>query len=158
MKGLTDRRHLPSSDVSASMMSVLTTTGSGKELEAILPAQSIPTPSGSRPLSPSIAYRNLLSLSENTMKIHLVEVRKFFNAPEICAPCTIHGRFDSHEIDYCTEVAIGYEQSGSKYKTWKSKLDLPKGICYNCCYPQVSLVSQYRCNLLSNFFLDYWCP
>lgn len=125
MKGFAEHR-LPPPGKSASAP-ILT----GEEVA--LPA---PTPSGA---SPSIAFKNLLSLSDSTIKSHLNEMRGLLADHKICVPCFIHHREYSHGSDQCTEVAVGYDQNGSKYRSWKSKLDLPNGQCFRCCYPQVSV-------------------
>lgn len=135
-------RFLQPSNSSSSSMSVLT------DKEEALPAQSIPTPRA----IPSVAYRSLLSLNDNKMKDALVEMRNLFAKSEVCAPCYIHGFDHLHKMVNCTNVAIGYEEPKSKYRTWKSQLNLPTGVCFKCCYPQVSVVSWYQCDLRTVFF------
>ena len=108
----------------------------------LLPSDSDMSVSLARGAVPSTAFKTLLSLNDKTMKAHLVDMQNVLSNPEICVPCRIHGLEHSHQIVNCTEVAIGYKQAGSKYRTWKAQVDFPTGVCYSCGYPQVSVVSE----------------
>jgi hypothetical protein len=131
MKGFAQRR-LQLSDKSAS-----TSVLAGKE--AVVPGQSIPTPGGA---GLSTHFKYFLSLSENSIKSHLMDMtNRLLVKPNICSPCFIHGLEHSHQMHDCTEVAFGYQESGSKFNQWKSRHDIPKFHCYSCGIPQVSALS-----------------
>jgi hypothetical protein len=135
MKGFAERSdcHMPPSVESTS--TPIPNTSAQLQSTQALPTQSILTSSAA---GPSLSVRNLLSLSENMLKDHLVKIRNLLNNRDICAPCWVHRLSHSHNIINCAQVAVGYQLDRSKYRTWKSKLNMPNGHCYSCCFPQVS--------------------
>ena len=102
---------------------------------AVPPSITVPSRLG------SALVRGLLSLNQNALRDLITELKIFMNNPQkmICPPCWTHRRTYSHGIDNCTDIAIGYTAPRSKYRSWKSKFDMPAGHCFNCALPQVSV-------------------
>ena len=150
MESCNNNRHFPPSVESASS-SIPSTS------QAALLTQSIRT-SESRTGDLSVALRKMLSLSNNALSQYIVGRRDFLNDPEICAPCWIHRQEHSHQLGDCMGIALGYQNSGSKYRAWKASFNLQKGQCYRCCLPQVSVSHVFNFIYFTIFFSDAGHP
>jgi hypothetical protein len=73
--------------------------------------------------------------SNKALRKHLIILNNDLDGPERCMSCWIHSIGFQHPMEKCTGIAAGYVRIGSKFKAWKSKFDLPTGMCFACCYP-----------------------
>jgi hypothetical protein len=80
------------------------------------------------------------SYSDHALRLHLATISEDLAKPEICTPCWIHNKEFQHSMGGCTKEALGYLNFGSRFKSWKSKFNLPTGMCFNCCIPQVCVL------------------
>lgn len=150
-------RRLPSQppveSLTASIPSMNRTTL--QDSQQALPTQSQALPTQQSALSSDV--RHLLSLTRDALGRLLLGLSGILhNHDMICAPCWIHNRESAHELKKCRDIGVGYLTSGSTHKAWKGRFNLPKGQCYRCCFPQVSVyysVTRYQVhNILRIFF------
>lgn len=129
-----DRRRVPSPPSFESASQAIPTT-----------LRALPTMQPAIPLllsdaDQSVSVRHMLNLTTGTLGRYLQELTSLLNCSEICAPCWVHNRKFDHQLTKCTDIGVGYRTTGSKHKAWKASFNLPKGVCFRCCLPQVSVL------------------
>lgn len=71
-------------------------------------------------------------------KAIIVNMRDAIGAVEFCPPCWLTGQDPKHSSLFCSSIAEGWLEKGSRYRSFRGYLNLPEGHCFKCYLPQVN--------------------